>query len=91
MPALITTLDCREFDTAGAHQRLGRAARAQIHKILSKRLNDLGGVANVAEQILRARRFQAALNAKWQIPGLDEPVRAALRQYQACLSAWAHG
>jgi len=87
----ITPLDCRELDTASAHRRLGQDARAQIHKILAKRLDDLGGKEQTTQQIRRARKLQKALNAKLQIPALDENIRAAVGQYQDCLSAWAQG
>ena len=90
-PAAITLLDCRELDTAGAHRQLGQDARSQVHKILTKRLDGLGSRENVAAQILRARGYQAALNSKMGLPGLEQDVREALKQYQACLSAWAQG
>jgi len=87
----ITPLDCRDFDTVSAHHRLGQDARAQIHKILAKRLDDLGGEEQTTQQIRSARKLQKALNAKLQIPALDENIRAAVGQYQDCLSAWAQG
>ena len=87
----IMPLDCREYDTTSAHRVLGQDARTQIHKILFQRMNSLGNQAQVWEQIQRARGFQAALNAKSLNVGLNEAIRAAVRQYQACLSAWAEG
>ena len=87
----ITTLDCAQVDTINAHRLLGQAARAQIHKILAKRLDDLGSADQVAGQIRQARRYQAALKERNKIPGLDETVKAAIGEYMACLSAWAEG
>lgn len=87
----ITLLDCSDIDTASAHWRLGRDAHVQIHKFLSKRIGDLGGIEQVASQIRRARKVQAALKVKLQIPGLSETVKAAVRLYQECLSAWTKG
>ena len=90
-PGAITILDCRELDTASAHRRLGQEARTQIHKILTRRLDGMNGMENVIGQIIRARAFQAALNSKLSLPGLDEALRAAILQYQACVRAWAQG
>jgi hypothetical protein len=87
----IRPLDCSGLDTISAHQWLGQNARAQIHKILAKRLDNLGGQEQITGQIRGARKLQKALNAKLHSLALDENIRAALRQYQACLLAWAQG
>ncbi len=87
----IIHLDYSGDDSAQAHHRLGQNARAQIHKILSGRLDALGETAQVIGQIRRACKYRAALQTKSQLPGLDETVKTALRQYSACLSAWAAG
>jgi hypothetical protein len=70
---------------------LGQAARAQIQRTLTKRLDDLGGPQPVSAQIARARKIRAALMARMQRPGLAEAILIALGQYAACLSAWANG
>lgn len=84
----LAVLDCSGMDTVEAHRRLGEAARAQIHKFLAHRLNDQEGPAH---KIRRARSARIALGARLGDPRVDEPVRAAIGQYQACLSAWAAG
>jgi hypothetical protein len=87
----IALMDCTYVDTTNAHRLLGQDARAQIHKILAKRLDDQSSEEQVAGQIRRARRYQTALKEKMQIPGLDEIVKVAIGEYLACLSAWAEG
>jgi hypothetical protein len=87
----IVALDCSEVDTASAHRILGQDARAQIHKFLARRMDDLGSREKVEEQIRQARRVQAALQARVQTPGLSETIKEAVRQYQACLASWVEG
>jgi hypothetical protein len=87
----ITHLDCTQLDTTNAHRLLGQAARAQIHKILTKRLDEQGSIEQVAAQIRRARRYQAALEKKLQNLALDGIVKTAIGAYLACLTAWAEG
>ena len=87
----ITSLDCRDVDTVRAHQQLGQAARAQIHKILARRFDTLGDQSQGIAQIRRARKYQAALQGKLQIGGLAISIQQAIRQYQASLAAWSQG
>jgi hypothetical protein len=53
----INFLDCTHVDTMSAHRRLGQDACVQIHKILAKRLDDLGSAEQVAGQIRQACRY----------------------------------
>ena len=87
----IIPLDCTHVDTINAHRALGQDACAQIHKILAKRLDELGSAEQVAAPIRQARRYQAALKARLQILHLDKIVKMAISEYMACLSAWAEG
>ncbi|HEY3311269.1 MAG TPA: hypothetical protein VGK00_06470 [Anaerolineales bacterium] len=87
----ITCLDCTKMDIVSAHQRLGQDARAQIHKTLRRRFELLGGPEQFASQIRRARQYQVALAGKPDSLPIDDPVQTAIRQYQACLAAWADG
>jgi hypothetical protein len=87
----ITVLNCTQVDTANAHWLLGQEVRAQIHKILTKRLNDQGSAERVTGQIRQARRYRVALKARLQIPRLDEIIKAAIGEYITCLTAWAEG
>lgn len=87
----LNIINCTQLDTVAAHRLLGQDARAQIHKILAKRLNDQGSAERVAGQIRQARRYQAALKARLQIPHLDEVVKVAIGEYTTCLAAWAEG
>ncbi len=84
----IIHLDCADVDAVGAHRLLGQDASAQIHKILAQRLDNMD---DVAEQIRRARSYQRALIEKLQHSLPDESVRAAIKSYLACVSAWAQG
>lgn len=87
----LTLLDCTYLDTANAHRLLGQDACAQVHKILAKRMDEQGSAEQVARQLRQARRYQAALEGKLQIPCLNEIVRVAINAYMACLAAWAEG
>jgi hypothetical protein len=87
----ITLFDCTHVDTISAHHLLGQDARVQIHKILKKRMDEQGSAKKTATQIRRARRYQLALDAKLQIPQLDETVKTAIAAYNASLSSWAEG
>jgi hypothetical protein len=87
----IIHLDGTQLDTISAHRLLGQAARAQIQKILVKRLDEQGSVEQVTAQIHRVRRYQSALEKKLQNPVLDEIVKTAIDAYLACLAAWAEG
>ncbi len=87
----LVLLDHTDVDCTNAHRLLGQDVRAQIHKFLSKRLDELGGIEPTEQQIRRARKIHAALFSKTQIPGLDEIIKNAVSEYIACLSAWALG
>ncbi len=87
----IVIVDCQGMDIVSAHRFLGSNARSQIHKILGKRLDDLGGTQQTEVQILRARNYQNALEAKAKKLDLAENIRLAVQQYQLCLKSWAEG
>ena len=84
-------LDLREMDALSAHRKLGQQARAQIWRILKRRLDELGDAPQVAEQIQQAQRARKALLARLERRGLNETMREALEQYMACLASWADG
>jgi hypothetical protein len=84
----ITLLDATDVDTVTAHRLLGQDARTQIHKILGRRLNELGS-EKFAGQIRRARRYETAIKIKAQ--NVDGILKAAIDQYLACVSTWADG
>lgn len=84
----ITVLDFSASDAPAAHYSLGADARAQIHKILARRLDS---AEDIVQKIRLARSSSAALAARLQNSSVSAIVKAAIRQYQACLSAWAAG
>lgn len=79
------------MDIVSAHHKLGTDAREQIQKILSKRLGETGSIEKTQYQIRRARKLILALSERAQHPKISEPLKDAIQQYQACLSAWATG
>ena len=87
----VTLLDYSELDIAAAHRKLGSEAREQIQKILVRQLDALTKDDQFAGKIRRARQARAALDSKLNNPTLDETIKAAMREYQACLTAWAEG
>jgi hypothetical protein len=90
-PGSITLLDATHVDIVTAHHLLGQDARAQIYKILTKQMDDLGSAEKVAGQLRRARHYAAAVNTKAQSPSLVDVFKTAINKYMACLCAWADG
>ncbi len=86
----LQTLDYTAVDIVTAHARLGAAVGPHLHRFLARKLSTLTGPA-AAAALTAATTVRQALEQKMSAPALPAEVRAALRDYWACLLAWADG
>lgn len=85
-----TFLDYRDLSLVDVHRQLGTHVRAQVHKILARRLTELGE-AGVHTLLWQARDCQATLARRSGDSRLPPPLRRALQEYLACLQSWSEG
>jgi hypothetical protein len=86
----LVVLDYREYGLIDAHRALGMEVRAQVWRILTDKLVDLG-VMGIKNKIRQGRSCQALLEARLRQAGLISVLRQGIEEYLACLTAWAQG
>lgn len=86
----LVRLDFTAYDLPKAHRLLGQHAREQVLKILKNKL-DTWETTRVRKLFIQSQACSALLSEKAADNHLDGRLRAGLREYLDCLSAWSEG
>lgn len=86
----LTFLDFSGDDLTAAHRKLGAHVKIQAQSFLKVKLDHLNS-DQFLHLLYQARACLAELGRRAKLSSIAKPVRLAMQEYLACLSAWSEG